>query len=730
MARPTCVPSRGRSRLSRTTSLVAALVACVLAGSGALAQTGVATEPPVSPDTAVLTLTRIVDEAISTRAARLGGDPERVRGWVAEVIAPETYDGALKGARGAFLTGAANSADASLLVAMLLQGGAPGVRYRFAWCDSMPTRAVEPSPPFALDQMPAIEAALDPAVASELMSVITELNAYRARVSDRLATSSEDLEQILTANGWQPAAGDTEAGGHGRHAWLQVERDNVWMDLDSTTQTGEPPCVAAETTDDMPDSAWHTTRLRVMAERQSAGSLVETAVLDTAHRTADLATSRMTFGFGEPMGVLEASDADDSPELTLTPVLRIDDTSIVGDPVHVVRPAADEGGGGGLGGFDPFGGGSEPEPLVEVDPVTAMWLDIELVEPSGRARTLRSEVFDRLGPAARAAGTAGSDPPQPLDLVAGSYGAFDATWHIALLVGERRQVDDDHAAIQDLSAVDVATLDGLAATLDALLRLYPAMRRDLGGDSSTPVVLVAGVSQFEGPPKRGGLEPGDVLTRLVLDALLVPARPPTNVAAAARDAAASLAAEEMLVGLVGGDPAPLEDVPTVFAAAKAAGTPWMALRPGDAQRPTGASAAALARIERQLGAGHWVMTPAIAPSQGETTSTAWWFIDPVTGVVRDEHENGRHDMMAEYGGQNAQTSSRWGSFCNFAWGLRRGFVIAAAALFIGTGGAVGGEALKAVVKIVEAQQKGGKTAEEALRIGCPRQGGAVGPPLP
>jgi hypothetical protein len=458
---------------------------------------------------------------------------------------------------------------------------------------------------------------------------------------------------------------------------------------------------------------------------------VETTVLDTTLRTADLAAARITLGFGEPMGLVEPSTGEADPELVYTPLLRIDDTSVVGDPLRVVRPVADDdGGGGSLGGFDPFGGGGAAEPVPEVDPVTAAWLDMDLTTPSGDTHRLRSEVFDRLGPEARAAGTAGSAVVRPLDLVAGSYSAFDATWHVGLLLGERRHPDGEDAPFVDLPSLDLTTIDGLSATVDAVLRMYPALRRDLGGDQSIPVVLLAGVSQVQGPPKRGGLQPGDITTRFVLDALLVPAANPPDAATAARDAQATLAAEAMLAAMAGDVSGALDDASGVFDAARTAGTPWLVLRPGDQVRPAGASEGAQARIDARLADGYWIVTPATAPGADGVTSLAWWLVDPDTGVVRDEHEQGRHAAVAEYGGQNAQTTSRWQSFCNLAWSIRRGFVVAAAALFIGTGGAAGGDALKAVVKIVEAQQQNQKAGDEALRIACPRQSAGSGPPLP
>jgi hypothetical protein len=605
---------------------------------------------------------------------------------------------------------------------------------RFASCEmpSQPTVPVDVPPPLAIDQVDALERSLsDPAVAGDIAAAVMALNDYRARTRDRVTAAADDLARALADGLWAPVpAAPTSAGPLAEHVWVQAEQGTTWLDVDPTTPTGRAPCAAVETADALPDSLWHTIRFRLTTEHQSSGSLVETTVLDTTQRTADLAAARITVGFGEPMGLIESSADEDDPELTYTPLLRVDDTSMAGEPLSVVRPVEEDDGGGTLGGFDPFGGIGEPGPPTEVDPVTAVWLDIGLTAPSGATRHLRSEVFDRLGPEPRAAGTAGSAPVRPLDLVAGGYGAFDATWHVGLLLGERRQPDGDEPAFLDLPSLDITTIDGLAATVDALLRLYPALRRDLGGDTSSPVVLLAGVSQVQGPRKRGGLEPGDISTRFVLDALLVPASAPRDLETAVRDAQATLAAEGMLVALAGDVSGPLDDALGVFDSATAAGTPWLVLRPQDPRRPAGVSAAARARIDARLADGYWLVTPATAPSVGGVTGSAWWFVDPVTGVIRDEDEQGRHAAMTEYGSKNAETTSRWQSFCDFAWSIRRGFVIAAAALFIGTGGAVGGEALKAVVKVVEAQQKGQKAGEEALRIGCPRQSAGSGPPLP
>ncbi|MCY7417090.1 MAG: hypothetical protein LH650_01095 [Chloroflexi bacterium] len=651
-----------------------------------------------------------------------------MRAFVAENVTPETYAGILKGARGALLTGAANSADSALLMEALLRAGAPDARIRFATCelDAVALHGSAAAPvTSALDDADAIAAEIDD---PGLRAAILALRDYRARTKVRTAESALALETALMSGVAPWTAAVPSAPTPMEHVWVQVEQAGTWTDEDPTTASGVAPCSTAATMDTLPVRLSHRVRFHVTIERQVAGGLQTATALEAEFRTASLAASRIAFGFAEPIGLIERPVDDRATALPYTPVLRIDDASTTGSPIMLPRIVVGQ---EGVSGFDGFGGfdgsiGIDASPAPEVDPVTGAWLGIEVIAPDGRVISLASEVFDRIGIVARSAGVAAPAVIEPLTEVNGEYAALDTMWQIGLLLGEMRLPDATVAPF-----LDVTSVDGLSGTMDGLLRVFPAMRYDLGGGKTMPMILLAGMGPVSGPAKRGGLEPGEVVTQLVLDAIHVPAVAPADSADAARDAQAILAAEGMLAAVSGGTIDPLGDAGLVFQAAAKAATPMLTLVPGDTPSIAGASPAALARITARLRGGYTLLTPAIAPALYGTSRTAWWYIDPATGVVRDEHENGRHAETAEYGGVTARTTSKWQKFCDFAWRMRLPISISVTLLAGATGfePKSGGALFKAMAKTGSAAYQRKKTADDALKLACPGEA-KPGPPLP
>ena len=554
--------------------LLALVIIGAQPGAGAVAQAP-SSQPPSGGQP---TLTAAVDDSIAALAAELGGDPAAARAWVADQVTAEAYPGVLKGARGAYLTGAANSADQALLLAALLGGDDPMVPVRFATCQlDAPQPSNQPVPlDSPLDHADEIVAEVsDPGLAAAVIA----LRDYRARVQERTAAAGLALEASLATVADPAPSSTTSVESSATHTWLQVEQGGIWVDQDPSSATGEAPCTADSTVDTLPDSLSHRVRFALTLERQLTGQLETSTALEAEFPIADLAASRIGFGFAEPIGLIERPPDDGTTQPAYTPVLRIDNESVIGDAFVLPRvPAAEEDGGGGLdsfGGFDGDLGGDEPAAAVEVDPVTAAWLDIELTAPDGEVTSLRSEVFDRIGVVARAGGTAASTPVEPLAVVDQDYAALDTLWQVGLLLGE-----PDAARPTVDASLDIVTVDGLSGSIDALLRLFPALRRDLGGASTEPVVLLAGLGPVTGPEKRGGLVPGEVATQLTFDALHVPADASTDRAEAARDAQAILAAEGMLGALSGGSVDPLGDAGAVFRAATDKAVPMLTVEPG------------------------------------------------------------------------------------------------------------------------------------------------------
>jgi len=238
------------------------------------------------------------------------------------------------------------------------------------------------------------------------------------------------------------------------------------------------------------------------------------------------------------------------------------------------------------------------------------------------------------------------------------------------------------------------------------------LRRDLGGAPATPIVMLAGLVPTDSPT-------GEPSVRLILDAIHIAPAPPKDATVAGRDATATVFAEEVLAAAVGEATAELDDVANVIRAARATSIPLLVIKPGDPAKVSGASASALARMASRSKQGFAVVAPTKAPiTAAGVSKTAWWYVDPSTGTVRDEHENGRHDTLVERTAPEQKTASNMERLRNFGCKIAKPVVIAASAIFLLTGGVEGKDLLKAIAKTAEGYDKNRERGEKALKIAC------------
>lgn len=647
------------------------------------------------------TLTARVDAAIAGAAA--GKDAEALRSWISASFAQETYDGAMKGARGAFLTGSGNGTDQALLLSQMIKHAAPDTSFRFAACAPQ-TFAFVPGPlaaaPFDIDELAgAVEDA-------DVQAAVRELAALRREAGEVARDQSRWIADALASAALPTPPRDVSV----RHVWLQAQDGQTWRDLDTTTADGAAPCSAVETFDTLPEAFFHTVEIALVVERRTDAGVVATPAVKRSLRIADIAAAEIVAGFGEPMGLVERRIDAETQRIVYTPVLRVDGDTTTGEPVML--PFVPEGIGKAIarslgGAIAALGGDAEEDDQDQS--VTGVWLAFDMKGPASQ-RSLTAVIVDRVGFAARQSGQVATAELQPFVYVPGDYAAFAAFWQIGVLTGIQQA---------DLPAaeIDLDTLDGVSRGLDELLRLFPAIRRDFGiaaaGDAT---LLVAGLEPV-------GTE-GSAFT-LTLNALHVPGGG-TDVEAAAADAAALLAAETMLAALAGGELHAAADSRSVLEAARRAGTALAVFRPGDDARVAGASRDALARLQARLDAGYAVLAPATAPRVGDEAVIAWLTVDPGTGLVRDEHQSGRHAAAVEYQINTSRSISTWERFRRFSCAVMRPVVVAGALVYGATGGAAGGDLLKVVAKTAQAAAENRKKTEAAAKIAC--SGGSGAPP--
>jgi hypothetical protein len=98
-------------------------------------------------------------------------------------------------------------------------------------------------------------------------------------------------------------------------------------------------------------------------------------------------------------------------------------------------------------------------------------------------------------------------------------------------------------------------------------------------------------------------------------------------------------------------------------------------------------------------------------------ATAWWTVDPATGAVRDEHENGRHSELGEYEETNCPATSSFSIFRELGMRLVRPIAMLGVVLAMG-GDPAGAKVVDIALKIQSADEKTKKAGQMAQMISC------------
>ena len=177
------------------------------------------------------------------------------------------------------------------------------------------------------------------------------------------------------------------------HAWVQIDQDGTWVDLDPslpTAEMGMPMTPATSTPDALPDDLRQTVTIRVIAESLTDGEVAETVVLEQQLDAAAVADQQVLLYFGPDSGggggggLLGGVGAPD----VVIPVLGVDGTSTLGTG-FMVEGEVD-------GGF--LGGSSQVD-------LTGVAIEIVTDAPGHDPVIARHVVLDQDPPAARQAGS-------------------------------------------------------------------------------------------------------------------------------------------------------------------------------------------------------------------------------------------------------------------------------------------------------------------------------------
>jgi hypothetical protein len=393
--------------------------------------------------------------------AHVGRDPRALFQWVRDETFFVPYRGALRGPTGVLMDRLGNSLDRALLLCEFLrlaghqarlaraalseeqvnqvwrnaraipQGGALTALNRARQApDELVKRMEQYANQYQLDRV-------------ELRSLIDKLTLDQQRMAEQVAERLAEQVPAIAAAVGQPTADDMAAAqtavleARRDHWWVQWQQDSTWVDLDPTFAEAEPGRALAKASetmqpDQLPDNLRHTVGIRLVVEFWEHGQLSEVPVL-----TQDLVPAQL---FGERI-VVRHAPLNWPPELNLLqekdPLLRLKSTVLdqhewlpvlsVGSKKYFKRSFTDAGAINENPGANPMAQGTakgfegvtgaiggignvpqkQPEEAAQL---TAEWIEYEMRAPGQPVRTIRRQIFDVLGPAARSTGK----PPAPV----------------------------------------------------------------------------------------------------------------------------------------------------------------------------------------------------------------------------------------------------------------------------------------------------------------------------
>lgn len=568
---------------------------------------------------------------IEALAASLGADIDAAFRFVRDEVRIEPYAGTLRGARGTLAARAGNAIDRAMLLHDVLEAMGHEARFAFAELDETTAANLLES---------AVVSGAERAAAADLPDLgPIDLAAVRDRARRdhaRLLGVLGDRVAELGDAGLRSQAHAQAARDVSQHAWVQVELDGAWVDLDPTlvtSQPGETLVPASVSGNEIPPEMRQAVTLRLVAETLTDGYVEEYVALERRLDSALAAEAQiiLLFAPGESQGGGFFGGVE--APTTYAPLLLVDGVADVGAELPVAQ--ADGGGFSDLGGF----GGGGASDLVG--------LRLEVVrEAPGHEPTWHTRVLlDRVPPDVRASGAVSADVLPPQALSGEVPVALAQVHHIVISDGG---ADPRAAAIDRLSADHWAATelaDGVPPD-DAWprLQLWPltALDESLALVSERAVVESlrgAGVISFVGRPRVTVVTLGptasapDGLTLtvdLMVDEVSILAAPGVDPAEEARArlwyGVVQSAMESEFVRLAA--VASIDPSRSVLSASLAGDAPLTLLAP-TVDASVDATVDAAPAVLAALDAGDLVVVPG-----DPATAPAWWTVSPGSGVTR------------------------------------------------------------------------------------------------
>ncbi len=647
---------------------------------------------------------------VSALAGQIGPNPEKLSEWVRDNTYLVPYRGVLRGSRGVLMDRLGNSLDRALLLADLLSASGSDVRLAHATLTTeRASELLKSAPPMPSNRSPSRankpqadyrDAITDFAHANGLDAVrlrkaVEQMSAAAVETSQRfrrrVETQTAQIAELVggTPNG-SAATATEDMEALRDHWWVQYNGGKGWIDLDPTVTVStpaQPVAAAAETmaVTDIPADRYHEVTIRVVVEQMGTGALHEATVLEYGLRVHEATGQRIVLrhrSLNWPTG-LDPGNAQFRATLDnlvlaqreWVPVLSVGAQTIsqssfteagtvkdTPSAASIYEPADTDAG----IMVDAFGGGAEETPESDSGLLTAEWIEFEIIVPGRPARTIRREVFDLLGPAARyraATVEVTFDDASRLRrgmsllgetdiLVLGCQLSGPYVEHVlnASMLDQRETM----AGILQASAEqNMSRLIELSSQLDPVpVQLFGlALAREALSPVKDDVYIdspnVLGFHRRLAPADGGLLLRSDSLDIIAND---VSARRNSNpLRARLTQGVVDTAAESLFVAGCR-DCGPVGNVSNIWLATREAGEEWQPVRSLEALAGGNFALSddARYRVEQDINAGYTILLPRRPVDSASQNVMGWWRVHPVSGATLGVMESGEGQAIVEY----------------------------------------------------------------------------------
>ncbi len=652
--------------------------------------------------------------------ARVGRDPGRLFEWVRDETHWVPYRGALRGPIGVLMDRLGNSLDRSLLLGEMLRLAGFEVRLaRGALTEAEAEGLLERIRPVPENWLEAVHAPAeqDPEqhigrYAAQFGMDADDLRTHVRGGRVQAERIMEDVSQRVAEQVPRLAGlvGMPEAGRDPRpaivaalrdHWWVQRRTAAGWEDLDVLLPSGAPGVAATRVQETvaldrndgslpLDDDRMHLVVVRVVVERGKDGALSEATVLEHPLRPAELVGERITLrqlpvawpadldlaGETDPAGKMEDVVLAQREWL---PVLDVGsrrifqssflDTGEVNETPNL-DPAAEAAGRvrGIMGGL----GGALAGPRPRQDPaqqgrLTAQWVEFEVRVPGQTPESIRREVFDFVGPAARATRAfGGGDLTRSQALVRGlnlleardllvQPCQFSPQFVAHAVHGPMQEVGEFLLAVVragmrgDRVAMHRAPAPSQWGRLVGLAHARLAMAESRGMYLSRPNILAFVAYAVPGDgPSGTAWQAGFDLVASSVDVLPRPGADPFSARLA--QGVLDSAMEAMLLD-PSGHVGIMENTSERFQRWDAPEAAWVRIGPPDHEALAGLvdlPEDAVQRIRQDLAEGRVVVAPRRAFEAGEGAGVGWWRVNPETGETLGVTGRGTGGALSEY----------------------------------------------------------------------------------